>query len=218
MTVDYQRILILETSGRPPAIALARGDQIVAQGKLDDARRRASDLTSVVQQLLQQQEWAAQDIDAAIVGLGPGSYTGLRVALASAKALCYATGSAFFGIESFASCLIHVPPDYTQATIVADALQGRCFVRYCHRQDGDWQPQGEIQTRLISEMTASPNPESFLTGPAAHLIGGQSQNPDVPGLLWAHRHCPWAIQTDIWQAEPLYIRGSSAEEKKRQLQ
>src|SRR3954465_10116579 len=97
----FDRVLVLETAGPVGQVALGSGDAVVAEAPLEEARRRASDLALVVAELLKAQRWAARELTAVVVGLGPGSYTGLRVGLASAKALAYATGAAFFGVETF---------------------------------------------------------------------------------------------------------------------
>jgi tRNA threonylcarbamoyladenosine biosynthesis protein TsaB len=208
----FERVLILETSGRPCEIAVASGRQIVTLGTMAESRRRASDLTLVVRDVLARAGWKPADLSAVVVGLGPGSYTGLRVALASAKALVYATGCAFYGVESFAGLLAHVPAESTEVLIVSDALQGKLFVRRCRRIAGDFQPVGPITVESRSDMTAS---NAFVTGPAAEFLNATSRTSDAFGLLQAAHDYPWAIHRDAWTAEPLYVRGSSAEEKRK---
>ena len=92
----FDRGLIIETAGRVGQVALTAGDAVVREARLGEGRRRASDLALIVDRLLKEQGWAARDLTAVVVGLGPGSYTGLRVGLASAKTLAYATGCRVF--------------------------------------------------------------------------------------------------------------------------
>src|SRR5436189_1221499 len=96
------RILLLETSSRQGQIALASDGSIIAEMRLEASTRRASDLAMMLERLLQQVNWKAKELSQIIVGLGPGSFTGLRVGLASAKALAYAVGCQFIGVETFA--------------------------------------------------------------------------------------------------------------------
>ena len=59
--------------------------------RLDEARRNARDLAPAAAELLQKQGWKPIGLDAVLVSCGPGSYTGLRVGIMSAKTLAYAT-------------------------------------------------------------------------------------------------------------------------------
>ena len=53
--------------------------------------------------LLADQGWKARDLTGVIVSRGPGSYTGLRVGIMTAKTLAYATGCALLAIDTFAA-------------------------------------------------------------------------------------------------------------------
>src|SRR5262245_52282348 len=97
--VATPRLLILETSGRLGQVAVAGGSALRERRRLDEARRHARDLAPAVADLLATQGWKARDLHAVIVSLGPGSYTGLRVGLMSAKTLAYATGCTLIGVE-----------------------------------------------------------------------------------------------------------------------
>src|SRR5205085_7377236 len=103
------RVLVLETSGRSGQVALAHGDDLLAVRSLDETRRHARDLAPAVKDLLTQQGWQVRDLDAVFVSRGPGSYTGLRVGIMSAKALAYATGCALLGIDTFAAIARQAP-------------------------------------------------------------------------------------------------------------
>lgn len=214
---DFDRVLILETSGRIGQIALASDDYVLAERRLAEAHRRASDLALSVDQLLKAQSWKARDLTAVIVGLGPGSYTGLRVGLASAKALAYAVGCRFFGVETFAA--IAVRTTASRVSVIADALQGKLFRRdYERNADGTMTPMGPLQIVAAESWRQSLSLETIVAGPAAPMfevsrVSDQEIEPRPTDLLRVVRSCPWAVTNDMWLAEPLYLRGSSAEEK-----
>src|SRR5206468_351809 len=86
------RLLILETSSQAGQVALAAGERLLGVRRLDEARRHARDLAPAVRELLVEQGWRPRDLHGVVVSRGPGSYTGLRVGIMSAKALAYATG------------------------------------------------------------------------------------------------------------------------------
>jgi tRNA threonylcarbamoyladenosine biosynthesis protein TsaB len=217
-----KRVLIIETSGRVGQVALASSRAIVTEARLGEGHRRASDLALVVDRLLKEQGWSPRELTSVIVGLGPGSYTGLRVGLASAKAMAYATGCAFFGVETFAAIAMQTPD--TDVSVVGDALQGKLFRRdYRCNESGKREPVGPLEIVSATDWLASLRPNVVVTGPAAGMFEGRlpagvrianadRRDPCPIGLLDAVE-CPWAVTTDMWTAEPFYLRGSSAEEK-----
>jgi tRNA threonylcarbamoyladenosine biosynthesis protein TsaB len=220
----FDRVLVLETAGRVGQVALATGDAVLAEARLEQARRRASDLALVVSDLLRAQGWAARDLTAVVVGLGPGSYTGLRVGLSSAKALAYAAGAAFFGVETFAAIAVRAPAGVDLISVVGDALQGKLFRRDYRRAGAAWEPGGPLDVVDSARWLESLQPGTWVSGPAAgsfegRLPGGATavepglREPRPADLLTAARTLPWAVTTDVWTAEPFYLRGSSAEEK-----
>jgi tRNA threonylcarbamoyladenosine biosynthesis protein TsaB len=216
-------MLILETSGRIGQVALSSGDSVIAAERLAEARRRASDLALVVDRLLKAAGWKARDLSAVIVGLGPGSYTGLRVGLASAKALCYAAGCRFLGVETFVAIAVRTPVEFQEVTVIADALQNKLFRRDYRRTAAGWAAAGPLEVVPSATWLASLRPGVLITGPAASLFEGRKppgvdiatdaeREPRPDDLLIAVREMPWAVTDDLWRAEPLYLRGSSAEE------
>ena len=147
---DFDRVLVLETAGKVGRAALAADETVIAEAKIGEERRRASDLALVVDRLLRDAGWEPGSLTAVVVGLGPGSYTGLRVGLASAKALAYAIGSRFVGVETFAAIAVRAPAEVRELSVIGDALQGKLFRRDYRRVDGGWEPAGDLAPRSSS--------------------------------------------------------------------
>ena len=82
---DFDRVLVLETAGKVGQAALAADGVVIAEATLGEERRRGSDLALVVDRLLREASWKPGSLSSVVVGLGPGSYTGLRVGLASLR-------------------------------------------------------------------------------------------------------------------------------------
>ncbi len=123
------RFLILETSHRIGKVALAQGETIVGERTLDEARRHARDLAPAIDDLLKGQGWRARELDGVIVSRGPGSYTGLRVGIMSAKTLAFATGCALLAIDTFAAIRQQAPAETMNVDVIADAQQDRVYVQ-----------------------------------------------------------------------------------------
>jgi tRNA threonylcarbamoyl adenosine modification protein YeaZ len=95
-------VLVVETSGRCGQIGLARNGVWLEQCQLDGDRRHARDLSSAIRELLRRHGVEPRAVQGVIVARGPGSFTGLRVGLATAMTLAYAASARIVGIGSFA--------------------------------------------------------------------------------------------------------------------
>jgi tRNA threonylcarbamoyladenosine biosynthesis protein TsaB len=216
------RLLVIETSHRRGLVAIARGQLLLGERRLDEARRHARDLVPSVRDLLRGQGWAPRELDAVIVSRGPGSYTGLRVGLMSAKTLAYATGCALFAVDTFAAVARQAPPDVTLLDVIADAQQDRLYVQR-YTEAG----AGPLHIEPFAEWNASLPAGMWVTGPGLEAFGVRlaAHVQTAPADAWFPQAASLvAIGLDRWlrgesddpfETNPLYLRPSSAEEKWR---
>lgn len=223
------RLLILETSGRVGQVAVAAGEVLCAVRRLDEARRHARDLAPAVRDLLAGQGWRPRDVDAVVVGRGPGSYTGLRVGIVSAKAFAYATGCALVALDTFAVLAAQAPRAAERLDVLADAQQDRVYVQGFARPARGEPPQPATPLRIepFADWLAAREPGAWVTGPGlrvqrqrlpaeARVVDEGLWDPQAESLLRlglaAYRA---GARDDVWTLEPLYLRPSSAEEQWR---
>lgn len=83
-------ILHIDTATEQAGVCISRDKTVLHLLESPDQRNHAAFVQPAIQQLLQETGISLSDIDAVAVVAGPGSYTGLRVGLASAKGICYA--------------------------------------------------------------------------------------------------------------------------------
>jgi len=88
MSSNY--ILCIDASVHSASIALADGEQLLALKVCEQQREHAAFIQPAIDQILQELHLNPNKRNAVAVTAGPGSYTGLRVGMASAKGLCYA--------------------------------------------------------------------------------------------------------------------------------
>jgi tRNA threonylcarbamoyladenosine biosynthesis protein TsaB len=221
------RLLILETSGRTGRVALALGAELRGERRLDEARRHARDLAPAVAELLAEQGWRPADVQAVIVSRGPGSYTGLRVGIMSAKTFAYATGCALMAVDTFAAIARQAPEGVIHVDVLADAQQDKVYVQPFARRDDGWCPGGELAIRPFADWLADREVDAAVTGPGLRKWAARvpAEVPVLDSSLWE----PQAIsllrigltryregeRDDPWTLEPLYLRPSSAEEQWR---
>ena len=93
-----ERIILIETSTALCSVALAE-DGVVTVYRESSAPKAHASLTAVfIQELLSERELTLADCDAVCVSMGPGSYTGLRVGVSTAKGLCFGSGKPLLAV------------------------------------------------------------------------------------------------------------------------
>jgi tRNA threonylcarbamoyladenosine biosynthesis protein TsaB len=95
-------ILGIETGGDNCSVVLAKGNEIIAL-KEDGGREHSKYLSVFIDDIINDSGLSYRDIDAVAVSKGPGSYTGLRIGIATAKGICYGTGKPLIAINSLLS-------------------------------------------------------------------------------------------------------------------
>lgn len=95
-----ERLLALDTSTSTLTAALLEGDQIQGEVQSQSERNHSVNLLPSIQELLRSAGWKPADLDAVAVGQGPGSYTGVRIAVTAAKTLAWTIGKPLIGVSS----------------------------------------------------------------------------------------------------------------------
>jgi tRNA threonylcarbamoyladenosine biosynthesis protein TsaB len=221
------RLLILETSGRRGQVALAEGATLLALQTLDEARRHARDLAPAVAALLAQQQWRPRELAGVIVSLGPGSYTGLRVGVMSAKTFAFATGCALLGVETFAAIAQQAPETVQRLDILADAQKNNVYHQSFLRDPAGWRAINHLTIRSFADWLAQRSADAWVSGPGlqkwrTHL---PTAVPVLDESLWEPRaesllrlglaRLAIGESDNALSLEPLYLRPSSAEEQWR---
>src|SRR5690606_814818 len=126
----------LETSTRRPSVAVRAGARVLERELVGD-RPHASDLLAVLAALLGELGARAGDIRRELVGLGPGSYTGLRVGVAAALGLARGADAALRGVPSGEALAFARLAPGERCVQLLDARQGELyFARYERTPDG----------------------------------------------------------------------------------
>jgi len=227
---EQAKLLLIETSGRNGFVAVTEGATLLEVRRLEEARRHARDLAPATVELLTGQGWKARDLNGVVVSLGPGSYTGLRVGIMSAKTLAYAVGCALIGVETFAVIAAQAPKEINRLNVLADAQQEKVYVQSFMRESGDWRSVDALTIRPFAEWLAARTAGTWVSGPglhrwAARLSAGASMvdaalwdpQPDTLLQLGLARYTA-GERDEPFALEPLYLRASSAEEQQRARQ
>ena len=214
--------LVIETSGRVGKLGLARDGTIARSRRLEETRRLGRDLAPTVSELLAEEVLQPKEITGVMVSIGPGSYTGLRVGITSGKSFAYATGCKLIAVPTFVAIAIQAPDLAREVWVIGDALQGLIYVQRFSRS-GDI-PLDELRIERAEEVLPHLPAEAWITGPGlavhakwlpanARVASEENWEPTVESVLRAGLSLLPVSRGEMFALEPLYLRGSSAEEK-----
>lgn len=113
-------ILNIETATDICSVALARNGEILSLQEGREAKSHASLLTTLISKSFEETECRLIDLDAVAVSKGPGSFTGLRIGVATAKGLCYSLDKPLISVntlQSMAAAFMLKNPDTEDVTL-----------------------------------------------------------------------------------------------------
>lgn len=96
-------ILNIETSTKSTSVAIAKDGVLLAIEEEHEVVSHATKLTPFIQDVLAKANLKLNELDAIGISIGPGSYTGLRIGLSTAKGLCYSLGIPIISISALNS-------------------------------------------------------------------------------------------------------------------
>ncbi len=138
------KLLALETSGPLGGIALAEGPRLVEEVRLTEGLRHGRDLILVAKEACERAGWDPRRIDAVAVSIGPGSFTGLRIAVTAAKTMAWDTGARVVAVPTLRAMAENAPPEASRVACILDAKRGglyaSVFERRVARRDGGSPP------------------------------------------------------------------------------
>jgi tRNA threonylcarbamoyladenosine biosynthesis protein TsaB len=106
-----RNILLIDTAETPGSIGLFDGSTVVARRSLDGNQKHGRDFAPSFASMMRELGRSPKEIDAVFVNVGPGSYTGLRVGVASAKTIAYLNRAPIVAVDA--------PSIYVHAAIAA---------------------------------------------------------------------------------------------------
>ncbi|WP_028545821.1 tRNA (adenosine(37)-N6)-threonylcarbamoyltransferase complex dimerization subunit type 1 TsaB [Paenibacillus taiwanensis] len=120
-TEQHRRLLAFDTSTATLAAALMQGGN-VKQCIHDNAERNHSiKLVPAMHQMLQKEQWGEAQLDGIAVGIGPGSYTGVRIAVTAAKTIAWAWDKPVIGVSSLKALVLTGTAQYANSSKQGEA-------------------------------------------------------------------------------------------------
>ena len=203
---------------------------MILEQPLASGSRSAQSLAPGIDALLAEVGWSISQIDLVAVTQGPGSFTGLRIGVTTAKALAYAGGAKVMGVNTL-EVIARQAPGQSAATTertlwaVIDAQRGELFVaRFAPGSVVSGGGPVEVETidqhswltRLVAgEAVTGPGLQRCAVGirPGVTVVGEEHWLPraETVGRL-GHEQFAGGRRDDLFQLSPLYYRRAAAEE------
>ncbi|WP_256004478.1 tRNA (adenosine(37)-N6)-threonylcarbamoyltransferase complex dimerization subunit type 1 TsaB [Pedobacter deserti] len=145
-------ILQIETATQVCSAAVSVNGQTVALKELAANNIHASSLTIFIQEAMDAAGLAFADLDAVAVSKGPGSYTGLRIGVSTAKGLCFALDKPLIGIDTLkmmAAGFLAEQPDYQG--LICPMIDARRMEVFTALFDSSLQEAEPVLARIIDE-------------------------------------------------------------------
>jgi tRNA threonylcarbamoyladenosine biosynthesis protein TsaB len=134
------KILSFDISTPVISIAVSEDDKIITYRNIKPNTRISNVFLSTIVQVLEKKNLSIEDMDAFVVGLGPGSFTSLKVGVACAKGLSFARNKPVVGISSLDAIAYGV--EAKDVTVICDARRNLFYQASYHRKDGNFKCKG----------------------------------------------------------------------------
>ncbi|SNM42321.1 molecular chaperone [Streptococcus pneumoniae] len=101
------KVLAFDTSSKALSLAILEDKQVLAETTINIKKNHSITLMPAIDFLMASLDWTPKDLDRIVVAEGPGSYTGLRIAVATAKTLAYTLNIELVGMSSLLALVPH---------------------------------------------------------------------------------------------------------------
>lgn len=220
-------LLSLENSTMCGSVALVTGRQCLAEFSLQSRLTHSKRLLGAIDNIMTSCELGWDDLDGIAVSLGPGSFTGLRICLATARGLAMAAALPLFGVASLDGLAAQLP--YTEKLICAllDARKKEVYSAFYRNINGETQKISDYLAITPKKLIEQINEPVIMIGDGTELYADffQDKIGDLalfaPSQLFSARAAAigflavnkWKTNNFLDQTSsiPIYVRPSDAE-------
>jgi tRNA threonylcarbamoyl adenosine modification protein YeaZ len=201
-------LLALDTSSPQVSVALAEGDDVLAERVADRPMKHGEQLAPLIEEVLAEAGAVRQDVTAVAAGVGPGPFTGLRVGLVTARTLGFVLDVPVYGVCSLDVLALEAVALGTVTTEFLVATDAR-------RREVYWARYSAEAVRLSGPSVDRPLDVAFegpVVGEGARLYPAAfplALNPARPSAGWLARAVAGEL-AELHDPEPLYLRRPDA--------
>ena len=222
-------VLAVDTSSRILSVAIAKGDDAVFEANLAGTPRHSEQLIDLIDQGLRTLRLKKDDLDEFLWGLGPGSFTGLRIGLSVLKGFHLGFGRRAFGTSSLDLIALGTGVGTGDLAVCVDARREHIYTAVYRFQSGGVRKILRDTLLSFDELIARIHSKMVLTGDALSPYGSAIQkqmgrkalflNPSfwypraISLIRLRKERSDWLFPLSLRTMVPRYLRCSEAEEK-----
>ena len=199
-------ILCLETYTAVCSVALVENGNVIALRESLDGQNHAEKITVFIDEVMKEANVSYRDLDAVATSMGPGSYTGLRIGVSTAKGLCYAMEKPLIAIDTLAA-MAHGFKDHKTTrlqdhkleAILCPMIDARRMEVYSSFFDNDLNKISDTKAIIIDEnsfMEEKQNHHLYLFGDGADKLASLFEN-DEQITVVEKFHCSASYMAEL---------------------
>lgn len=228
-------ILAFDTVSSSFSIALKSDDSIIEINK-ENIKNHNSELIPILDDFLKENKLSLDNIDCIVLGIGPGSFTSIRIAFATIKSICYAKNIKIIGVSSLESLYQNIKSFDGLKLALIEARKGNVYANI-YKDDKKIKENLDLTYNEIIDLIDSisnkneiitlcgdgfsKNKEFFLESLKNYKINDLDNSFNIikasNSILLSESRIKAGDFDDIFSLAPLYLRKSEAENKKANL-
>jgi tRNA threonylcarbamoyladenosine biosynthesis protein TsaB len=211
------RVLAIETSSAQGSAALVEDGRLVAMRCREQEHAHAERIPVLIDELMAEAGWRPSSLDRLAAGIGPGSFTGLRMGLALLVGIAHGLDRPLVGIGSLRAMAAAAPEGRSGLRCpLVDARRDELFVAAYSVDGVELLPPAAVARSMVAEYL-----QRELAGPLlllgrvpevteSALAGHRSAESDLPHARWV-AHCAERAPADAGPVRPIYVREAVAD-------
>jgi tRNA threonylcarbamoyladenosine biosynthesis protein TsaB len=234
------KVLGIDTSSQAASIAIMDDQKLIAEYTINTKKTHSQKLMIMIEEMFKLSDMKIDEIDLIGVCIGPGSFTGLRIGMSTAKAIAHVRNIPIVGVNSLESLAFNMSfSKYTICPII-DAQRNQVYTNSYTWENNKLTSKDDIKVVSIDELVENAkngSDEVILLGEAVGLYKEKIENakniniaPNSNNISRASSLCQLAINKynnkidvhNCYTINPMYIRKSQAEvqydEKMKRIQ
>lgn len=157
-------LLAIDTSTAFASVALHDGHTVIAEGTWHAHRRHDDHLFPQIERLIALADVALEDVTRIAVAIGPGSFTGLRVAIAAAQGIARASGALSVGVPTLDVAAHPFAASRIRVCALIPAGRGEHYAAMYRASRGTWQRRSEIVTCSVDDLARTIAMDTLFVG------------------------------------------------------
>src|SRR5216684_4406752 len=193
-------LLALDTSTAWASVALYDGRSVLAEETWHAQRRHGDELFPTIERLLAYARKSLADVDRVAVATGPGSFTGLRVAIAAAQGIARGAGASLVGISTLDVLAYPHAQSKQRTCALLPAGRTEWYAAIYQERNRKWLRRSPYIVATLPDLLG---PKALFAPPASRMRRAGY----LAELGW--RHLETAPQAKLGEIEPIYVKQPS---------